>query len=121
MRLSIFGYIVLAVVLGAPIAAIYSFVHARRKGLFHPVDIGTLLGPPLIFIFVGYFRPELHIGWAMVLWPIILGVLSMYVFALKIAVIDRWLSKPRGVSIGVFAFCSLASVILAIVVGPWYD
>ncbi len=121
MNLSPFGYAILAVILATPIVGIYAAARAHNNGSFHSADAGTIFGSPSIFMLVGYFRPELQVGWAMLFWPIILGTSATYLFALKITVIDPWLSKPRTASIMLFAFCNLASALLAVTVGPWYE
>ncbi len=122
MKLSAFGYLVMFTLLGAPVSALYALYQAIKRAKFHVSDIGTLLVPPLIFLFVGrYFRPVLQTGWAMILWPIIIVVIAMYAFALKVAAIESRLSNHRAASIWLFIFISVLSLIVSFSVGPWYD
>lgn len=118
---SVFGYILFAVLICAPLSAIGAITVSGMRGRFQIVDIGTLLLPPLAFFVIGSLRSELHMGWAMLFWPIIVAVVSMYAVALKIFAIDPITSSARPISVGLFCVCAVAAALLALFVPPWYD
>jgi hypothetical protein len=121
MGISVFGYIVFAVLVGAPASALWALRVSLKRGRFQIADIGTLLFPPIVFFLAGRLRPEIHIGWAMFLWPIIIAVVSMYAFALKVFALDSRVSKSALPSVGLFVVCLVVAVLLAFTVPPWYD
>ena len=117
MALSLYGYAALLILVGAPVSAIVAAVRAKR--LFWE-DLGIVVFPSIIFIGVGIFRPALHTGWAMFLWPIIIAVLSLYAFTLKTA-LDRRFPKGRRYSRVFAAVCMVTALVIALMVPPWYD
>jgi hypothetical protein len=121
MGLSISGYVVLAVLIGAPITAIIAAGWAFKKQRVVWEDLGIVALPPIAFIVVGYFRPQIHLGWAMFLWPLIILILGLYAFALKVAVVDRWYPTVRRNSRLLAALFTGGAVILGSTVGPWYE
>jgi hypothetical protein len=119
--MSAFGYIVSGIVIGAPVLAIVALIMAAQQHRFQFFDVGTLLLPPVVFIAIGSFRPEIHIGFAMLFWPIIIAVVSMYAFALKVLAIDKTLSHPVPFSAGLFLSSLLVAIVLGAAVPPWYE
>jgi hypothetical protein len=121
LRLSLFGYAVLAVVGGAALSAIAAGILAiRRRGLFLE-DFGTVFLVPLAFRVVGMLRSDLHVGFALIFWPIIVAVLCMYLFSIKVMLVDRGTQNGHRNSRLLF-FISLAVVVTAaLTVPPWYE
>ena len=121
MGLSVFGYILFAVLICAPICALWALNASRIRSRFQIVDIGTLFLPPVAFFFVGYLRHELRFGWALFFWPIIIAVVTMYALPLKAVALNLTASSPKRLSSVLFLGCLIAAVLLAFMVPPWYD
>ena len=121
MTLSAFGYGVLAMLVCAPASAVVAFGFLYRQRLLRAVDFATIALPPFGFILVGYFRPVLHVGWAMLLWPILIAVSSMYLFAAAALLRAKLANSSARISLAVLAVCVLVSVVLGATVPPWYD
>jgi hypothetical protein len=121
MRLSAFGYLVLVVLLGAPVVAVASVTHLLKRKRAHLTDLGTVLLPPVLFVIVGRTRSDLQIGWAMLIWPILIAAASMYALGLKVALFDGRVLETRMSSRVLFAACLAASLLLALTISPWYD
>ncbi len=121
MGLGVFGYILIAVLICAPISALWALNASRVRSRFQIVDIGTLLLPPLAFFIIGGLRRELQIGWALLFWPIIIAVVTMYALPLKVIALNLDASSPKRLSTGLFFVCLSAAVLLAFTVSPWHD
>jgi len=121
MALSLFGYVLIAAMMCAPIAAIWALIASRMRSHFQILDIGTLLLPPLAFIIASSLRPELQVGWAMLFWPVIIGVATMYALPLKAIALSLNISSPKRLSTNLFFVCLVVAVLLAFMVSPWYD
>jgi hypothetical protein len=121
MQLSAFGYLVLIVLLGAPVVAVASAIHLLKRKRAHWTDLGTVLLPPVLFVIVGRTRPDLQIGWAMLIWPILIAAATMYALGLKVALFDGRVLDTRASSRVLFTACFAGSLLLALTIGPWYD
>jgi len=121
LRLSGFGYRVLAIVSGAPVAAVSGFIAAYKHQSLHWEDFSAILLAPLTFWIVGFFRRELHTGWAMLLWPIILGVVFMYLYAAKVLALDIWYHASHLRSRIFLGLSLVTAAVLGGLVPPWYD
>jgi len=114
MSLSISGYVVLILVIGAPLSALAGFIFAARRKSIHVPDFATPVVPALMFVAVGSFRTELLTGWAMVLWPLFIMVVSMYALSAKHLVIDRHIQRTKRTSSALLAVLMLGSFILSV-------
>jgi hypothetical protein len=121
MQLSLFGYTLLLVLVGAPIVAIAALITLIRRGRVSVFDFGALLLPPFAFILVGVFRPPLHVGWAMVIWPIFIATVVMYLFGLRVLLFDRGTSRGRAPPVVFFALSVTAGLLLGATVPPLYE
>ena len=121
MALSAFGYAVLIVVVCAPLAALWAVFRALRVRRLFWEDLGTLVTPPILFVAVGLTRADLQVGWAMVLWPIIIAVLAMYAYSVKATAVDSWAPSARRNSVALATVCSGAAILAALTVPPWYE
>jgi len=121
MGLSMFGYIVLAIIVGAVGCAFAAGIWAFRKRSLSPEDFGTLVLVPLSFFLVGSLREELHTGWALFLWPIIISVLCMYAFSAKVAFVDAATQTAHRNSRILFLAALAAVAAAALLVPPWYE
>ena len=121
MALSVFGYVVLVTLTGAPLVAIVSVIYLVKRKHAHLTDLGTISLPPVAFVVVARTRPELQIGWAMMIWPILIAVASMYALGIKVALFDDVATVARTSSRVLFTVCLAASLVLGLTIGPWYD
>jgi hypothetical protein len=83
-------------------------------------DLGIVVLPAVAFFVAALFRRDLQIGFAMILWPIIVGTVSMYVFAGKTALARR-AADPRLVTRLSALVCTVIALVLAMSVPPWYE
>jgi len=114
--------IILLLVVGGAIAVVAgSLVYARRRGRLFIEDVVTLIGAPLIFVAVGLLRSELVVGWALVLWPIVVALICAYLFGFKVIVIDHMSPSWRRNSRVMLAVIFMASAVTALTVPPWYE
>lgn len=121
MGLSLFGYAVLAILLGAPLAAAWALYTSNRHHSFQILDFGSMLLPPFAFLAVAVVRPELHTGYAIVVWPIIIAVGAMYSLLLKTFALNLNASTAKRLSTVLFVVCLSCAVLLGLAVPPWYD
>ena len=121
MKLSVFGYVVVFITIGAfTIPAISAFRAQSTHRLF-VADLGTVVLAPIAFGAVGALRAELHTGYALLLWPIIIAVLGMYLFTFRVWVMDAVSSTHHRTSqVLSLGFVGL-SIIAALTVPPWYE
>ncbi len=120
MKLSVFGYLILAIVLGAVAIVAASGVAAYRRKKLFAYDFGTVFFPFVAFYIVGILRPEFRIGWGPMLGSFATLVLSAYAFGLRVAVIDRWVENARFSSRVVFVVCVAVAVWFAATLAPLY-
>jgi hypothetical protein len=121
MGLSVFGYAALAILIGAPISAIWALYAAHGRGTFQLLDLGTTLLPPIAFLAIAVVRPELHFGYAVLFWPIIIAVVAMYCLPLKTIAVNLNAASPKRLSTVLFLVCLGSAVLLGIAVPPWYE
>ena len=121
MRLSVYGYIVLATIAGALICAFAGAAYAFRQRSLFVEDFGTLFLVPPLFFFLGMLREELRTGWAVILWPIIIAVICMYAFSSKVAFVDPVTRTPHLNSRILLLTCLIGVTALALTVPPWYE
>jgi hypothetical protein len=119
MQLSAFGYAVLITLLGAAVTAVVSAVYLIKRKHAYLTDLGTILLPPIAFFLVGRTRSEIQIGFALLIWPILIGAASMYAFGLKAALFDSGAPMAKASSRALFALCIGVAVVLGFLVGPW--
>jgi hypothetical protein len=80
--------------------------------------------PAIVFLAAAVVvRPDLQIGWAMLLWPVTIVLGCMYAFALKALALVRYpdASVAGKVSASVLIGCLVIAIVLALTVPPWYD
>jgi hypothetical protein len=121
MGLSAFGYAVLVILLGAPVAALTAIVSAAGHKRFFLADLGTLLLPPLVFIIAGLARPQIHLGWAMFFWPLMIVVTCMYAYAVKVWAVKRYPDRAVIISRILFGLTTSIALVLGITVPPIYE
>jgi formate hydrogenlyase subunit 3/multisubunit Na+/H+ antiporter MnhD subunit len=51
----------------------------------------------LTFVAIGATREEIQTGLAMIVWPVLIGMFSMYLFGSKLLIAQRFLS-PNGLA-----------------------
>lgn len=124
--LSAFGYAVVLIGVGAVAAAALSLVVAGKRNRLALEDIGTLALAPAAFFIIGSLRSDLHTGFALLFWPIIIAVIVAYSFSLKVWVVDFWVvdfgrSNARLTSRTLFWGSIVASSVAALLVPPWYE
>jgi hypothetical protein len=113
----------LLIILGAPIGALIACIRSFKQKKLYLIDFGTLFLPPYVFIMLRHLniKPD-DTGWTFVIWPIIIGVASMYVFIFKSEVLDKGNAKDtKKRSIKLFIFLNLTAVFLAFVGRPFYE
>jgi hypothetical protein len=116
MALSTSGYAAVAILLAAPVAALSGFVFAARRRAVHITDAGTACLPLVAFVAVAAFREELHTGWAMIIWPVVIAVAALYALALKYVVVDPVFGNARRSSVLFLGVLSLAAMALGLFV-----
>lgn len=121
MHLSVSGYVAVAVILGAPLVAIVGLAFAAHRRSLHATDFGALLLPALLFVAVGAFREQIQTGWAMIIWPIVIAVVSMYALGIKLLAVDRYASQSAKTSKALLIILVLMAVALGLLVKQWLD
>jgi hypothetical protein len=101
-----------------PILAAVALVAAHRHGRAHAADYGALVIPAVLFLLVGYAREELRTGWALILRPILIGVLSTYLLAGKVLIVDRNLTRTNRTSLLLLAALTIGALVFALLVPP---
>jgi hypothetical protein len=119
--LSAFGYAVALIGAGALVAAALSLVVAGKRNTLALEDIGSLVLVPAAFFVIGSLRNDLHTGFALIFWPIIIAVIVAYSFSLKVWVVDTGRSNARLTSRALFWGSIVASSVAALLVPPWYE
>lgn len=120
MQLSIFGYVVLIIIVSAVLGATITAVIAWRKQSLFIFDAGTIFLSPVVFYLLGSMRSEFR-GLGLAIWPIIILVLGMLLFCLRVGVVDRIFQSPR---INAMVLCGLyigAAIIGGLGMPPWYE
>ena len=110
------GSIFSLVLIGAPALAAIALVGAHRHGRAHVTDYATLVVPTIMFAVVGYTREELRTGWALILWPVIVAVFSMYLLAAKVLVIDRGSVSSKRTSLLLLMILTGGSLVFSLLV-----
>jgi uncharacterized membrane protein YccC len=72
--------------------------------------------PVITFIVIGSAREELRTGWALMLWPVLIAVVSTYLLAAKVFIVDRFVEDTRKSSLGLLVGLGAGALVLALVV-----
>ena len=121
MGAKVLRQILFLIVIGAPVTAILSAAFAYRRRKLFISDFGTIILPSLVFYGVGALRPELHTGWALIVWPVLTFLATAYLFGLRILLIDRFTDKPKTNSVVLLCICLLISGLVAATIPPLYE
>ncbi len=111
--MNLLGMLFLPALLAGPLLSLVALATAYRHGRGAALDLATLLAPPILFFVVGCTREELRMGWALILWPVLLFASCGYLLVAKIWVIDRWAS-PIASSRILFLLTLLSALALAV-------
>ena len=96
--LSLSGLIFFAALACAPIAAFAGVAYGYRRGTAYASDVAATVLPMLLFVAIGATREDLKTGLAMIVWPVLVGMLSMYLVAAKLLVAQRFFRSSRVAS-----------------------
>ena len=121
MKLSLFGYTLLALIIADCLAAFASVVIAWRRSKLYTFDFGTIVLPPIALRVVGAMRTDFSIGWGLTIWPFIFLIIGMFLLTIRVFVIDRFSGHPRRYSLVIFSSLLVASVLAGFLLPPWYE
>jgi hypothetical protein len=121
MKLSLFGYTVLALIIAVCLGAFASLVFAWRRRKLYSFDFGTIFLPPIALRVVGAMRTDFSIGWGLTIWPFIFLIIGMFLLIIRVFAIDRFSGHPRRYSIVIFSSLLIVSVLAGFLLPPWYD
>jgi hypothetical protein len=80
------------------LVALVALVYAYRNGTVWGADVAATILPMLAFVTVAATREEIQAGWAMLLWPVVVGMFSMYLVAAKLLLVQRFVAVSRTAS-----------------------
>ena len=83
---------------GAPVVAAVALLRSYRQGTLVAPDLGIPVLPTVAFLAVAIAREELRTGWALLVWPILIAMLSMYLLAAKLLLLQRFCYLSRNAS-----------------------
>jgi biotin transporter BioY len=72
-------------------------------------------------VVIGAFREQIQTGWAMIIWPIVIAVVSMYALGLKFLAVDRYTPQTERTSQALLTILVLVAVALGLSVKQWLD
>lgn len=113
-------YAVVAILIGAGLSAAWTIHVLNTRNRLQMLDFGTMLMPPCAFLLVSMARPELHVGYAMLIWPVVIAAFAMYAMPLKVIALNLG-ATPKYISAALFWVSVSAAVVLGLSVPPWHD
>ena len=96
--LSTSGIAFFVALVGAPLVALLALFYEYRRGTPLGADAAATVLPTFVFIAVGATREEIQTGWAMIIWPVLIAMFSMYMVAAKLLVVQRFATSGRTAS-----------------------
>ena len=101
---------------GAPVVAAVALLRSYRQGTLVAPDLGIPVLPTVAFLAVAIAREELRTGWALLVWPILIAMLSMYLLAAKLLLLQRLCYLSRNTSNVILLLLVSAAVAFALFV-----
>jgi len=121
MKLSLFGYTLLALIVADCLGAFAALVIAWRKRKFYIYDFVTIFLPPIAIRVVGAMRTDFSIGWGLIIWPFIFLLLGMFMLTIRVFIIDRFSVHSKRYSLVIFSSLLVTSILAGFLLPPRYE